>query len=1118
MSAQDPQGPKKDRSAPEVPDAVLPCPRKRRRKRRVWLSLRAVVMVVAMPLVFAAVAAVSLIGREVTAPSWIVRDVEARAAQVLAGGSLGFRSLKITVGRDLHPRLVVQGAVLRDAENAVLARVPRIEALVSPRGVLQGRMLAQEIMLDGAQIALLRQADGSVALAFDQDAVTVGAADSFVELLDQVDGLFGQGALEALEQVTATGLIINYSDVRAGRSWVFDDGCMAIDLRDQQTDLRAQVALLSGRDFVTTAEMSYVSPRGSRAAELGLNISDAAAADIATQSPLLSWLSVLDAPISGALRGQLDGQGQLQTVNATLQIGAGELRPTAATRPVPFQSARTYFSFDPAREKLTFDLVEIDSAWGRVTGTAQTYLREFEGGWPAALLGQMQLGRVVVSPEGIYAAPLVFREAQADFRLRLDPFTLEIGQVVVVDDAATMHASGQVQATTGGWSVALDLRTDAIATDAVLGLWPAGFVPRTRAWLAGNVDGGFVHNVRIALRLRPDQRPLTALTLEFSEAGLRYLGSLPPLSGARGSLSLIDRRLAVVLDAGRVVAPEGGPINLAGSSMVIPQTGRGARGQFDLRLASSITAAMSMLNAPPFNVLRASDLPVSFAQGRAAVTVALETPFGRDIAPEDRIWSATARLRDVRSDALIPGRVLTASGLDLRADAASLVVAGPVQLGNAGGTVRFSRALGAGSAGTAGLEAEVALGQAFLDAFNIRLPAGMVTGRGQGQLAVDLSDMAAPSFRLTSDLRGLGLQLAGLGWAKAPAAAGALTVEGRLGAEPRIDRLAISAPGLETTGTVRLAAGGGLERAAFARVRLGGWLDAPVVLVGRGQGRPAAIRIAGGWLDLRAANFGGGNGDGGGGGSGSGGQAGPLDIALDRLQITEGIRLDGFRGRFQSDGGLTGDFTGRVNGGATVQGTLVPVQGRSAVRIRSGDAGGVMRSAGLLPNAYGGDMDLTLLPAGAEGSYDGTLTAREVSVRDAPALAQLLDAVSVVGLLNQMGGQGVLFNEVDARFRISPSQIIVTRSSAIGPGLGLSLDGIYAQASKTMDFQGVVSPFYLLNGIGAVLTRPGEGLVGFNFNLRGPVDNPQVSVNPLSALTPGMFRDIFRRPPPVVSQ
>jgi len=54
--------------------------------------------------------------------------------------------------------------------------------------------------------------------------------------------------------------------------------------------------------------------------------------------------------------------------------------------------------------------------------------------------------------------------------------------------------------------------------------------------------------------------------------------------------------------------------------------------------------------------------------------------------------------------------------------------------------------------------------------------------------------------------------------------------------------------------------------------------------------------------------------------------------------------------------------------------------------------------------------------------------------------------------------------------------------------------------------------------VGAVLTRRGEGLIGFNFTLRGRVDDMRVGVNPLSVLTPGMFREIFRRPAPVVGQ
>jgi hypothetical protein len=69
-----------------------------------------------------------------------------------------------------------------------------------------------------------------------------------------------------------------------------------------------------------------------------------------------------------------------------------------------------------------------------------------------------------------------------------------------------------------------------------------------------------------------------------------------------------------------------------------------------------------------------------------------------------------------------------------------------------------------------------------------------------------------------------------------------------------------------------------------------------------------------------------------------------------------------------------------------------------------------------------------------------------------------------------------------------------------------------------MALQGVVSPVYLVNGIGAFLTRRGEGLIGFNYQLDGPSSAPRVTVNPLSILTPGMFREIFRRAPPQVGE
>ena len=103
---------------------------------------------------------------------------------------------------------------------------------------------------------------------------------------------------------------------------------------------------------------------------------------------------------------------------------------------------------------------------------------------------------------------------------------------------------------------------------------------------------------------------------------------------------------------------------------------------------------------------------------------------------------------------------------------------------------------------------------------------------------------------------------------------------------------------------------------------------------------------------------------------------------------------------------------------------------------------------------------------------------------------------------------------MEATFRLTPDAVYLEKSSAVGPSLGISLDGVYDLARGTMNMQGVISPVWFLNGIGQLFSKRGEGLFGFTFTLTGTNENPSVKVNPLSILTPGAFRDIFRAPPP----
>lgn len=1076
-----------------------------------WHAIRSVFLIALVPLVFALLAPLLIIGQEVTAPSWIKVRVEEQASRLLNGGSLRFGAITVEVGRDLHPVVRMTGTVLADAEGVVVARVPAIAAQLSPRGLVFLReVLPQRITLTGAQITLRRSKDGSVALAFEAAAPAAREAASPGALLAGLEAVFDRPVLEAMEQIRAEGLVVNYDDARAGRAWTVDGGALALDLETDELRLSGALALLSGRDFVTTIDLDLRSDRGSGVTDVSVAVEDALAADIATQSPALSWLGLLDARLSAQLEGRIDEGGAVGPLRAALQIDGGALRPTPEARPVGFEEVQASLSYDPAAGQIGFDDVRIVSDWGSIEGYGQAYMREITEGWPGALLGQFNLSRIALDPAGLYPKPVSLSQASAEFRLRLDPFTLDIGVISVTDaesdrQSARLEASGRVRANEAGWDVALDAGVDRISITRLLALWPVSFRPGTRLWFANNVAQATLLDTMAGLRIGPGETGrIWAMSQRFEDATVRVLGSLPEIEGASGMIALQDNSLTVLLETGQMPAPQGGMADLAGSTFVVPDTRiPNAPSVVALTTQSTITAALSLLDLPPFSFLTRAGRPVTLAQGRATGEGEIRLRLGERVPGEQPVFDLRARLSDVRSEVLVPGRVLAGSSLEVAVDNSGMSISGPMRLGRVPGTATWSTLFGPEGGGRSKIEGTVELSEQFIDEFGIGLPAGMVRGAGQGAFRLDFGPDDPPTFGLTSDLAGLRLSLPSLGWSKGEAGTGSFAISGQLGAVPRVDQISLDAAGLQAEGSVLLRNNGGLDRAAFSRVRLGGWLDSPVTLVGRGTGAAVEVQVGGGSLDLSRADFGASGDD----------DGGPMQVALDRLQVTEGIALTGFRGSFSGTGGFNGSFTAQVNNGPDVRGTVAPGGNGTAVRLQSDTAGEVLAAAGFLENARGGALDLSLTPSGGEGSYDGTLRINDVRVRDAPALAQLIDAISVVGLLQQLDGQGLSFGQVDAEFRIDPDRITVTQSSAVGPGLGISMDGVYTQATRQMNFQGVISPLYLINGVGSVLTRRGEGVFGFNYTLRGPIGTPQVGVNPLSILTPGMFREIFRAPP-----
>ena len=1086
-------------------DQTEPVPR--RHRSRVHKVGRWTLISVLVPAILVGLVFVAVIGQRLTAPNWLRDRIEARIERNLGGMQVAFGGVSLVIHKGWRPRLRLRDVVLTDVGGQLVAQLADAEAELAMRPLLRGQLQAKGIALSGALATLRRDSAGNVALSMGGVAPLEQAA-GLPQLIETWDRLFLRPELAALVSVEMQALTLRYEDAQQGRAWTLDGGAIRLDRTGDQLRLAAGFSLLSGRDYASVVEANYSSRIGDTKAAFGISVQDIAAQDVAAQAAALGWLDVLRAPISGALRGGIDGSGALAPLSATLQIGAGVLQPTDQTQPIPFRGARTYFTYAPDKQVLVFDELSVDSDWGKGVAEGSAYLGGIADGKLTDLIGQFTLTGLSINPNNLYPEPLILDNATADFQLELNPFRFSLGQMQIAEPDGIISLAGTLDAADDGWRMALDGQMDALTRPRLLALWPEGAVVKTRKWVTNNMLGGVLSDLSFAFRARPGAKPEIHAGFNFEDASIRFLKTQPPITGATGQATLSRGRFVATSTKGQVIADQGGAVDISGTSFIIPDIAvkPGTPALVRLVGGGSVTAILSLLNRPPLRVLRETPLPVDVAEGQVRVSGTLAFPLKPKVPFNELEFHLKGDVTNVSSTLLVPGQILTAPVMHIEGDQNHLLLSGKGRVGPVPVDAVWQRELGKGASKNSRLAGKVELSQLLVDTFGIGLPKGSVSGLGEGDFTLDLGPGKPPAITLRSDLRGVGLHLPPLGWSKSEKATGLLEIAGTLGEQTRIDRLVVQAAGLSAMGTVLNRPGGGLERALLSSVRLGGWLEASVEFIGKGDNAPPDLRILGGTLDMRRADF---------GSSSGSGKTSPLQVSLGRLQVTDTIALHDFTGQFRTTGGLSGPFSGKLNGQTQVSGELVPRGGRSAVLVESIDAGGVFRASGLLQQGRDGNFKLSLLPAAEPGEYDGTLRVTNTRVKDAPAIAALLNAISIVGLLDEMAGQGIQFTEVDAKFRLGPSKLILHSSSAVGPSIGLSMDGIYDVPSGRLNMRGTISPVYLLNSIGSILTRKGEGVIGFTYKLTGTAASPSVQVNPLSALAPGMLREMFRGAPPV---
>ncbi|MGB1034814.1 MAG: hypothetical protein ACPGVS_07310, partial [Primorskyibacter sp.] len=763
-----------------------------------------------------------------------------------------------------------------------------------------------------------RDTDGRLALAFEEALAAGGAMPDLTQLIAALDGVLTSAHLATLRSVEVDAVTLRYEDYRANRAWTADGGRLSLarDLGSGALSLRGDFAVLTGGSGVATVAMTAASVVGQNDVTLSIAVADVPSEQIATQSAALAWLGAVRAPISGSFRAHLRPNGHLGPLNGTLQAGQGVVQPDPGARPIPFDAARSYVTYDPDTGGLRFDELSVQADWGRVRIVGQASLEGYgtelaplgtepdalplnimpSNALPDTLSGQFRVSELSLNPNALFDAPLTLtRGAEVDLHLALNPFTLRLGRIWVDDDRLPLHASGVVRADPSGWTVSLDGRVDQIDAQDVLSFWPPEFQAKPRRWVAERVTQATLHDAQFALRVVPGAPPRRFADFGLSDGVIRFHDDFPPIHVAQGRVSFDDARMTAVVDRGHIIEPGWGVLRMDGSRMAIADTTqKPAQGRFDLQGQGDMGPWLALLDRGRIRAMSRMGKTPDLATGRARVQGWLAMPLRRGVRGPDMRWDFQARLSDVATDRLIPNRRLSASQLDLRVTKADIVLRGTAQLDGVPMTGSWTQPLAQqpGQPVPPGVvRANVPISAQTLSTLKITLPKNMVQGQTQGALRVDLGPRGTPPrFALTSDLVGLSARIAPLGWQLGRRQRGELSVSGVLARPVRVDNITLRAAGLNAVGQVALRPDG-----SFAQLRLdpfalssaqGRWLNGQVTIEGRGAGRPVAIAVSQGTVDMRRAPKGlAAAAAGGGSGAGAGPQMGPLSLGLRRLRL-----------------------------------------------------------------------------------------------------------------------------------------------------------------------------------------------------------------------------------------
>ena len=945
------------------------------------------------------------------------------------------------------------------------------------------------------------------------------------------------GWLSQLHRVRVRGARLTMIDPALGAVWQAPSA--EIDLvraAGGGVDGRANLTLALGSAAPRLSATAHLPPDGGPI-RLSATLSPVAPAALAASATVLAPLAALDAPLGGTATALLGPDLLPRRFTLHLLAGAGTARIAAGT--VPILGATLTAAGTPER-------VDLTSLEVLLPGTGP--------GKPTKLTLS---GTITRTPAGSRARPSSGPSSGPS--PGTSPGT-SLGAPPSADPGGAVDGAGQVAA-------ALRLGFDQVNFADLARFWPAGLAADARRWVLGNIPAGLAQDGRFTfgLQTRADFSGLrlteAAGTLRGTGVEVYWLRPTPPLLGGEAELRLLDPdRLEIDVHAGRqapeppgrvegpAVAPGEGLVVRGGRVTISGLTHHDQDMRIEASVAGSIPAAVALLRDPRLGLLSRHKIPLHDPAGTATAELRVSLPLLKRLTMAQVAIGVTAQLSAVHLGAVVAGRDLNGGDFALKADTDGLTLAGTGVLGGIplrlDGTMDFR----AGPVGqvqqrvtATGLAEAKALAAAGVPTF------GVVTGTVGVQAVATERRGGAGDVAVRADLTAARIFVRQLDWAKPAGQTALLTADLRLDHDQlrAIDPIRLTGAGAAAQrldGAARATfSDGRLTGITLDRLALGGTEVHGSVLAPPG-GAPLAVRVTGPVLDL-AARF-------------APAPKAPGTAAVPRaapppapppapqpakpappgpaytveagfatVRLAGGQTLTGLTVSAANDGRVFRRLSlhAAIGKAGTLAAGIAPAAGQPAggraLTVRATDAGALAAGLGLPFVLSGGQLAVT-------GSYGpapdaplrGTAELDDFRLRDAPVLAKLLQAVTLYGLVEVLRGPGLGVSRLIAPFSLGGGVLVLDNARAFSPSLGVTAAGRIDLDRDRIDLRGTIVPAYFFNAllghlplVGRLFSpERGGGVFAASYALSGDLERPDMTVNPLAALTPGFLRDLFK--------